>query len=173
MKAHDVGAAVRATSVEQWAVRAVLPLGTVLVLASATAASGVFFAFPAACVVVLAVAAAVRPDTHLPLGTMAALAVGWLAVVDRPATPWVLPAAAGLLAVHVGAALAASAPSSAALPAPVLRRWLRGGALVLPAAVPVWLVAVLATGADLAGTTAALAAVAVGAALAAAWLARA
>ncbi len=77
------------------------------------------------------------PDSHSVLMTVAFLAWRWLADVDDPRTPWVVPAALAVLVLHTAAAAAASTPGPAVLDPLTRRRWLRRTAVVALATVGV------------------------------------
>jgi hypothetical protein len=71
-----------------------------------------------------------QPHTLMPALFLVFGVASWWAGVDATWHWALLPAALGLLLVHVGAALAASVPAQAPLPQAVLRRWaLRTGAV--------------------------------------------
>lgn len=91
-------------------------------------------------VAAFSVAHALLPDSQL--GTTAALlVVAWWALGPVAALPAsLLVAAAGLLAAHVCALVAAYGPPELPLDPALLRRWLRRGLLALLAAPLVWLV---------------------------------
>lgn len=80
----------------------------------------------------------VQPHTVAPaLFLVFAVASWWVGVDGR--WHWaLLPAALGLLLVHVATALAASVPAQAPLPASVLRRWSLRTGLVAAVTTGVW-----------------------------------
>jgi len=114
----------------------------------------------------LAVASAVRPDTHVALGFVIVFAALWLGHVDRRTSPLVLVAAAGLAVVHIASAAAALGPPEAGLPATLVAGWVRRSGLVLAGTAAVWLATVVMGSLDASAsallTGAALVAVAAG-----------
>jgi hypothetical protein len=126
---------------------------------------------PVAGVVLAALTAyaATRPDSAVVAVLLAGHAVHWLVAVPVPTATsewvWLLVAAWLALAVHLSASLAASLPASAPVTSVSVHRWLRRGATVAAATVPVWAVAMLSGRSGVAGevslTYAALAAVAI------------
>ncbi len=93
---------------------------------------------------VLAVASAVRPDTHTALSRRRGGPWHWLATVDGVGGPWLPLAAVCLLVHHAVIALSASIPIGGVLPTATVLRWMGRTALVASATVGMWaLVAVL------------------------------
>jgi hypothetical protein len=62
----------------------------------------------------------------------------WAVGVSDRLSPWVLPAAAAVLVVHVASGLAAHGPASLTLPRTTLLRWLRRCLAVLVVTAAVW-----------------------------------
>lgn len=128
---------------QQWLLRLMAvaaPVGAVL---AASAAGGSWWAAGTFLVAVLAVGAAIRPDTHLAVGVVAVVVWRWLASVDDVTTPWLPIAAVCLLLFHVTIALAATIPLGAVVPGSVLRRWAARTAVVAAATVAVWVMVAL------------------------------
>lgn len=125
-------------------VRALVLVGALLFLAGLALAGGANGG-NATLVLVLAVMVVVQPHALAP-GLFLAVAVAmWWAAVD---TTWhwaLLPAALGLVLLHTSAALCASVPPQAVIPAEVLRTWGARLALVAALTVGVWGVAGLVT----------------------------
>jgi hypothetical protein len=125
---------------------------------------------PVAAVVLAALTAyaMTKPDSAVVTVLLAGHAGHWLVAVPVPVATadwlWLLVAAWLGLVLHLSASLAASLPAAAPLPPVAVRRWLRRGATVAAATVPVWGVAMLSGRSRVAGevslTYAALAAVA-------------
>lgn len=115
----DLGALTR----QQALLRLVVVLAPVLFLAVAHAAGASWSGPVTICVVVLALASAAEPDSHLALVVLAVLGWFWAARVSDPTGWWALPAAWVVLAGHGAGALAATVPSSGRLPRALLRRW--------------------------------------------------
>jgi hypothetical protein len=91
--------------------------------------------------VVLALLAALLPETNAPLALQLYLGVWWLVATPARLDGWTLLAAVVFAVVHLAATLAATAPSGATLDRALLRRW-QGRALgMLAATVAVWSVA--------------------------------
>ncbi|GGK66540.1 hypothetical protein [Ornithinimicrobium pekingense] len=82
-----------------------------------------------------------QPHTLMPGLFLVFAAASWWAGVDGGWHWALLPAALGLLLVHVGAALAASVPAQAPLPASVRRRWAVRTGVVAAVTTGVWGVA--------------------------------
>ncbi|AXH95903.1 hypothetical protein [Ornithinimicrobium avium] len=101
--------------------------------------------------VLLSLLVVVQPHTIAPALFVVFAAASWWVGVDGPWHWALLPAALGLLLVHVGTALAASVPAQAPLPASVLRRWSLRTGLVAAVTTGVWgaagVLVALATGA--------------------------
>lgn len=101
-------------------------------------------AWPAACVMLAALAAAVAPDSLLGLGTFAGYGVWWLLVLPDELTGWALPAALGLLVAHTALAWAATGPATLVSDPQAVAGWLRDVLLVAAATSVVWWVPRLA-----------------------------
>ena len=129
----------------QVGVRAVLALASLALVGLTLVAAPHGLVVGAAVLTVLTGWAAWRPESAGTGLLVVGLALHWVATVPVPGTTaaWVRLLAAGwlLLVVHLGAALAASLPPGAPLPAPSLRRWARRTAIVAGGTVPVWALA--------------------------------
>ena len=137
---------------EHWVLRLLVVVGLVGALVC-TAATG-HPPPPAylALVAVLAVVAAVLPESGV--GTLtAALVLAWWLIgpdgTDDALHPAVLVAAALLLLAHLAALLVSYGPDQLPVPSSLLRRWAWRALLVLPAAPITYAAAVLAGGREL------------------------
>lgn len=129
-------------SASQAAVRGVL-LGASVALVATTLVAAPDGLLPAAILLVaLASWAAWRPESAAASALVVGLALFWVGTVPVPATTqgWLLLLLAAwlLLLVHLAAALAASLPPGAPVPARSLRRWSRRTAVVAAGTVPLW-----------------------------------
>ncbi len=133
----DLWVDLRSASRDHLAVRLVSLAGALLfTLALALAGGG----NPAGWTVLAAFGALVvlQPHTLMPALFLVFAVASWWAGVDATWHWALLPAAVGLLLVHVGAALAASVPAQAPLPASVRRRWALRTGVVGAVTVGVW-----------------------------------
>lgn len=79
-----------------------------------------------------------RNDSGVPLAYWGLMLFGWVYLTSAGSfSPWAIVAAAGLILGHASAALSASAPSTAAFPGRVVRRWAGRLLIALAAAVGV------------------------------------
>ena len=146
----DLWVDVRSASRDHLAVRLVSLAGAlVFTLALALAGGGNPAAW--ALLVVFGVLVVLQPHTLMPGLFLVFAVASWWAGVDARWHWALLPAALGILLVHVGAALAASVPAQAPLPASVRRRWAVRTAAVAAVTTGVWggagLLGMVATGA--------------------------
>ncbi|GAA2738545.1 hypothetical protein GCM10009867_30270 [Pedococcus aerophilus] len=136
-------------SPSQLGLRAALVAASVALVALTLVAAPHGLVVGAVVLVVLSGWAALRPESAGSGLLVAGLALHWVGTVPVPATTgaWLrlLGAALLLLVVHLTAALAASLPPAAPVPAASLRRWSRRAATVAVGTVPLW---ALALGAD-------------------------
>lgn len=126
------------TSRQQWVLRiiaVVTPIGAAL---AASASSGGWWPVGLLLVGSLAIASAVRPDTHLALVTVVVLVWRWLVAVDDVGTPWLPVAASCLLAFHSVIALLSTVPTGGEVPLASLGRWSRRAALASSMTVAMW-----------------------------------
>lgn len=146
----DLWTDLRSASRDQLTVRAAALAGALLFTGSFVLAGG---GGPVSWVglVLLSLLVVVQPHTIAPALFVVFAAASWWVGVDGRWHWALLPAALGLLLVHVGTALAASVPAQAPLPATVLRRWALRTGVVAAVTVGVWgaagLLVALATGA--------------------------
>ncbi|NYJ00665.1 hypothetical protein HNR19_001363 [Nocardioides thalensis] len=90
--------------------------------------------WPAAVLVVLALASAVAPDSGAPLLTLAALAAWWLVAVPDPGAGATMVVAGCALAFHLATALAATGPPGVVPSVGVVGRLLARALVLLSAA---------------------------------------
>lgn len=132
------------TSRQQWLVRIVAvatPVGAVL---AASAANGRgWWSFALFSVIVLAMASAIRPDTHTALVVIAVVGWHWLATVDGVDTPWLPVAGVCLLVFHAVIALSANVPVGGDIAPATLGLWLRRITVVGAATIGMWGLVVL------------------------------
>lgn len=146
----DLWTDLRSASRDQLLVRGAALVGALLFTLSFVAAGG-GGALSWTGLVVLSLLVVVQPHTIAPALFVVFAAASWWVGVDGPWHWALLPAALGLMLVHVGTALAASVPAQAPLPASVLRRWALRTGVVAAVTVGVWgaagVLVTLATGA--------------------------
>lgn len=125
----------------QLGVRGCVAAGSVVVLLAA-AAVGPVPAWLAVVVGALTLVVLVLPGSPLGLVLVAALALAWLLPPAGAVTsPWVLLAAAGLVAVHVALHLASQGPAVMRPDRAQVRLWLRRATALWCAAALLWLAA--------------------------------
>jgi len=132
------------TSRQQWLLRIVAtitPAGAVLAASAANGRS--WWSFALFSVILLAMASAIRPDTHTALIVVGVVGWHWLATVDGVDTGWLPFAGVCLLVFHAVIALSANVPTGGDIPAAALGLWLRRTAVVGAATVGVWGVVVV------------------------------
>ena len=133
-----------ATSLQQWVVRLVAIVAALGAVLAAAGANNRLWPAGLFIVTVLALAAAVRPDTHTALFVVAVVTWHWLATVDEVGGPWLPIAAVCLLVHHAVIALSASIPVGGVLPMTTIGQWAGRTTLAGGATIGVWaLVAVL------------------------------
>ncbi|BAN00950.1 hypothetical protein [Ilumatobacter coccineus] len=129
---------IHATSRQQWLLRLLALAASLGAVLAATGANGRWWPLGLALVAGLAIASAVRPDTHTADVTIAIVVWHWLAVVDDVTTPWLPVASTCLLVYHSVIAVSASVPIGGVLPTATLAAWLRRVGAVSSATVVVW-----------------------------------
>jgi hypothetical protein len=127
----------RSASRSHLGVRLVSLLGALL-LTGSLAAAGAGNPLSLAATVLLGGLVVLLPTTLMPSVLVLWGVAVWWAGVDSTWHWALLPAAAGLLLVHVGAALASATPPQAPVPTSVLRLWAGRTALVAAATAVVW-----------------------------------
>lgn len=90
------------------------------------------------------IAAAAWPGSLAPLLALGAMLGAWLAAPDGPASGWVLLGVAGVVTGHVAALVLDARPPGAAVPAALVRLWVRRSALVWLLSAALWTVSRLA-----------------------------
>jgi len=120
----------------QWVLRAIVVLGPVLALLAAAPAGAAPWGWLVVLVGLLAALHARWPESAGGLAAPGVVVVFWAAALGDRLSAWALAAAAGLLASHVAALLAAYGPDALGLDVPTVRLWLpRAGAAFLLAPV--------------------------------------
>lgn len=133
----DLWVDLRSASRDHLAVR-LASLGGALVFTLAFALAGGGNPASWALLTIFGALVVLQPHTLMPGLFLVFAVASWWAGVEA-AWHWaLLPAALGLLLVHVGAALAASVPAQAPLPASVRRRWAVRTGTVAAVTVGVW-----------------------------------
>ena len=155
------------TSGQQWLLRVVAVLAPVGAVLAAAAANERWWPFGLFVATVLAIASAIRPDTHTALVVVVAIVWHWSTTVDDLGTPWLPVASVCLLVFHAVTALSATMPIGGELPLATVKRWLRRVAIVAAATVSMWVLVLVLERREAEGngllTGAALAIVALGA----------
>ncbi len=95
------------------------------------------------CGLLLALVAAVLPETNAPFALLMFLGVFWLVATPATVDLWTLVAAAAVSLIHVAATLAASGPPGTHLDPTLVRRWQVRTLGCFAAAAGVWLVALV------------------------------
>ncbi|MFN8024400.1 MAG: hypothetical protein U0Q03_22925 [Acidimicrobiales bacterium] len=165
-----VRAMLRRSSAHHRLLRVGVVIGAAITLGSTMMAIGAAQPIAIVLVTVLALGGALSTDGHVVLLTTVVLAVNWLTAVDDTTTPWVVPAAIGLLVLHAAAAALTVAPPAARLDPVTSRRWLRRTAVVALAAPATWLATVAFEDWSTTGAAAVLVAALVAVAVTAAWV---
>jgi hypothetical protein len=129
---------VRATSGQRWLLAVIAVLSPVIACIVIGAATDFTPTAVAVIVGLLAIASAVRPDTHIAVFVIVVVVVFWLARIDDVTTPWALIVAVALFAYHAVISLMSTAPSSAVFDHATVRTWLRRSFLVVVGTVAVW-----------------------------------
>lgn len=128
-------------SPQQKVFRLLIVLAAAVVLGAAIAASGDGHPVLTSLGVLLALLAALLPETNAPLALQVYLGLWWLIATPARLDGWTLVAAAAFAVVHLATTLAAAGPPGTALDPALLRRWGRRAAGCLGAALGVWVVA--------------------------------
>lgn len=133
----DLWVDLRSASRDHLAVRLVSLAGSLLFTLALALAGG---ANPAgwAVLVLFGILVVLQPHTLMPGLFLVFAVASWWAGVHGPWHWALLPAALGLLLVHVGAALAAAVPAQSPLPGSVRRRWAVRTGVVAALTAGVW-----------------------------------
>lgn len=142
---------------QQRVLRAGVLASTVAFLWLVVLAGGSLHVVVSAGLLVLAVLAALMPDSSAPLFLVLGLAGRWWVAVPDAWSGWTLAAAVLLLAVHLASTLGAYGPPALAVPGDLLRTWVGRAAVMLAVTALVWLVAGLFTTLALPGSVPVLA----------------
>ncbi len=137
----DAVDAARALGAHQWTLRMASVAGTCVVLVSAAGAGGDLGLATVLAVLVLAVWAALRPDSIRPIVVLAVLLLLWWSRVDSTVSVWSLGAALGVLLVHGSAAYAAETAPGARPAMATHRRWASQAMVVAAVTTSAWGVA--------------------------------
>lgn len=129
------------SSRQQQVARSVVLLAPLVFLALVTLSGGTFHPLLTVVGVLLAVLAALVPETNAPLGVLVYLAATWAITSVGALDGWTLLAAVDLFALHLAATLASYGPPGLVLDADLLVLWRRRAVVCLAAAGGVWLVA--------------------------------
>lgn len=140
-----------ATSGQQWALRVVVVLAPLGALGAVTAEVGRWWPFGAVLVTALAIASALRPDSHTSLLVVAVVAWHVLATVDGVDTPWIVVVACCLLLHHSVVALTASYPVGGVVPTATLVSWAQRTGLTAGSTIGMWVLVVVMERRDAAG----------------------
>ena len=143
---------------QQRVLRAGVVAATVAFLWLVVLAGGSVHVVVSAGLLVLALLAALMPDSSAPLFLVLGLAGRWWVAVPDAWSGWTLAAAVLLLAVHVASTLGAYGPPALVVPGDLVRTWAGRAALMLAVTALVWLVAGLFTTLHLPGNVGVLAA---------------
>ncbi len=165
-----VAATLRRSSVDHRVLRGLVVIGAACTLVSTMAAIGTVQPVAAMLVGVLALGSALSTDGHTVLLTAVVLAVNWLTAVDDTTSPWVVPAAIGLVVMHSAAAALTVAPPAATLDRRTVRRWAGRTAAVSAVAPLTWAATLLADGWSDTGVAVVLVAALVGVTALATWV---
>jgi hypothetical protein len=93
--------------------------------------------------VLLALLAALLPESNAPLALQLYLGVWWLVATPARLDGWTLLAAVAFAVVHLATTLAATGPSGSTLDPALLRRWQTRAVGCVAVTLAVWLVAVV------------------------------
>ncbi|MEP6816164.1 MAG: hypothetical protein ABI873_11495 [Marmoricola sp.] len=141
---HVVRRVARAASPSQWCVRGVVLLAPQVTLLAGGLAGAEVRWWVVVLVAFAALTTAVQPDGHAAGVTLFLLVVFWWWSVPSASGAGVLVAAAAMIALHVGATLAAYGPSTLEIAADLVRVWVRRALLLWAVAFAAWAMARLA-----------------------------
>lgn len=130
------------TSGQRWILSLLAVAGAVVASVVTVVAAGGGPVMPV-IVAVVAIAAVLRPDSHVALATIVLVLVHWVIGVDDVTTPLSFAVAAALGAFHVLVALLAVTPPTVTVDAGVLSRWARRSVLAIAPAGWTWLTVVV------------------------------
>jgi len=125
-------------SLGQWLLRATVAVGPVVALLATVPAGATPRWWFVVLVAGVSVGFAVFPESAAGTGAFMLVVLWWGLGLRETVHPAVLVAAAGLLASHLAATVAAYGPATLAVEPAVVRRWALRGLLVFPAAVLAW-----------------------------------
>jgi hypothetical protein len=127
------------TSGQQRLLRLAVVAGALVVLVAIPSAGGGFHPLLSLFAVVVAVLAAMMPESHAGTVLLVTLGLLWVVLVPQHLGAWLLVAAGGMGLAHVCATLAAYGPAGHRLDALLLRTWARRAWLAVVATLAVWL----------------------------------
>lgn len=142
---------VQNTSGQQWLLRSVAVASAIGATLAATGPSGNWWPLGLVLVASLAIASAVRPDTHIATSVVVVIVWRLLVAIDGIGTLWLPVAGTFLLVYHSVIAISASVPIGGDLPLSTLSQWLRQAALGSAATFSMWVLVVLFDQRDAAG----------------------
>lgn len=138
-------------SAQRWLLGAVSVIAAVAAFVAGSIAGDRWWLPGIVIVAVLAVVSAVRPDEHVAVVVVIAVAVNWLVCVDDLDTLWLPVTAVVLCVYHAAIALVALVPTGGTIPIAVLVRWSVRTAMVAAATVAMWMLVVVLDRRDLPG----------------------
>ena len=130
----------------QLVLRALVLLGPVVALACSGFAGSRPSWLVVGLVLVLAACSAGMPDSPFVAATLLTVLLWWMVGLRDGLHPAVLVAGGALVLTHVAAVLASYGPGEMPVDAPVVRLWVRRGALLLLTVPAVWGAAILLRG---------------------------
>jgi hypothetical protein len=145
------------SSREQLALRAAVPVSTLLFAVVVRVSTGELHPVLGAAGVLLSIAVAAAPESGAALGLVLYLGAVWLLTVPDRLDAWTLPAALLLAVVHLACTLASYGPPGLSLDRRLLRRWLVRLVGSSAAALAVWGAALVVSSADRPASAVALA----------------
>jgi MYXO-CTERM domain-containing protein len=130
----------------QWALRVIVAAGPVVALLACAPTGAPPPAWLVLIVLGLALVHARAPESPFGIGAMGAVVLWWAAALDDRVEAWSLLGAAGLLASHVAAVVAAYGPDRLGVDPATARLWARRGLVALVPAPVVLLTGLLLEG---------------------------
>lgn len=150
---QDVLDRAAAVSGQRWALSGIAVAAATTASVVSSAAGATTSPMVALLVAVVAVAATVRPDSHIALTASALVLAQWGFGVDDETTALAIPAALALALFHCVVALLAVTPPTITLDGAVLTRWGRRFVVVAAGACWTWLTVVVLAARESPGNT--------------------